>query len=93
MKRLPHVFHSGELGRNEEKEINCFLLIKISKDKEKIDTLDYIKIKNIYSSKESKTVNNQATSWEKIFAIPISNQRCVEYKVISTNKSIRQSSQ
>ena len=68
------------------------ILYKSSEDKEKIDTLDYIKIKNIYSSKEFKTVNNQATSWKKIFAILISNQRFVDYKVISTNKFIRQSS-
>lgn len=53
------------------------ILYKSPEDKEKINTLHCIKMKDVYSSKDVKTVNRQATEWEKILAIPISNQRLV----------------
>lgn len=71
------------------------ILLRALRIREKNDTLDCIKIKKVYLSKDIKTVKKQATEWGKLFAIHISNQRHVSriYEVIPTNKSIEQSPQ
>lgn len=54
------------------------------------DRLDYIKIKNSYSSTDIiKRMNRKATKWEKVFAIHIFNKELISriYKVFrQTNK-------
>lgn len=79
VKGLSHVFQSdgfgGECGKVDE--LFFIILYKSPEDKEKINTLDCITMKDVCSSKDVKTVSRQATQWEKILAIPISNQRLV----------------
>lgn len=78
LKRLLHVFQSGEFGGMElGKQLFFIILHKNSEDKEMIDTFDCIKIKKVCSSKDIKTINRQTISWKKTFAVTMSNQRLV----------------
>ena len=52
--------------------------------KEKIDKLDFIKMKNIYSKKYTfKWMNKQATNWDKIIA------KCISDKAAAAAKSLQ----
>ena len=58
-------------------------------NKRKIDKLDFIKIKNFCSSKNTnKKVNTQATDWEKIFIIHIFNKGLISRIIKSSYNSI-----
>ena len=47
--------------------------------KEILDNLDFIKIRNFCSAKDSvKWIRRQATDWEKIFAKDISDKRLIQ---------------
>lgn len=63
-------FHDLGVGKNVLNRAQIPQTIK-----EKTEKLDFIKIKNMYSSKDTiKRGKEQATDWEKTFAIHTSNK-------------------
>ena len=80
MKGLSHVFQSSGFGGNEGKVLNGSLLysMRALRIRKKNDTLDCIKIKKVYLSKDIKTVKKTSHRMGKaICSIYIQPKTCI----------------